>query len=64
MLLLSFKSVTTLYPPPLSPGYGPDLSILDSEASTSPDLNLNLNSYDLIAHGDADQLSLEIEKER
>ncbi|XP_018560774.1 merlin [Anoplophora glabripennis] len=58
------SSVTTLYAPPLSPGYGADLSILDSEASTSPDLNLNLNSYDLIAHGDADQLSLEIEKER
>ncbi|KAJ8921227.1 hypothetical protein NQ315_013699, partial [Exocentrus adspersus] len=56
------SSVTTLYPPPLSPGYGPELSILDSEASNSPDFNLN--SYDLIAHGDADQLSLEIEKER
>ncbi|KAJ8942498.1 hypothetical protein NQ314_010050 [Rhamnusium bicolor] len=50
--------------PPLSSGYGTELSLLDSEASTSPDLNLNLTSYDLIAHGDADQLSLEIEKER
>ncbi|VEN61503.1 unnamed protein product [Callosobruchus maculatus] len=59
------SSVTALYPPPLSPGYGPDLSILDNEPSGSPDLNLNITSYDLIVNGaDADQLSLEIEKER
>nr|CAI5817431.1 unnamed protein product [Callosobruchus analis] len=58
------SSVTTLYPP-MSPGYGPDLSILDNEPSGSPDLNLNITSYDLIVNGaDADQLSLEIEKER
>ncbi|CAH2005429.1 unnamed protein product [Acanthoscelides obtectus] len=59
------SSVTALYPPPLSPCYGPDLSILDNEPSASPDLNLNITSYDLIVNGaDADQLSLEIEKER
>ncbi|KAJ8972854.1 hypothetical protein NQ317_010278 [Molorchus minor] len=43
------------------PGYSPELAILDSDASTSPDFNLNVTSYDLIAHADADQL-LEIEK--
>ncbi|CAG9862549.1 unnamed protein product [Phyllotreta striolata] len=61
------SSVTTLYPPPLSPGYCQDLSIIESEASTSPDLNLNIlniTSYDHLANADADQLSLEIEKER
>ncbi|XP_023015416.1 ezrin/radixin/moesin family protein merlin [Leptinotarsa decemlineata] len=58
------SSVTALYPAPLSPVYVPDLSIMDSEASNSPDLNLNITSYDFIANADADQLSLEIEKER
>ncbi|KAG5871078.1 hypothetical protein JTB14_008970 [Gonioctena quinquepunctata] len=58
------SSVTALYQPPLSPVYVPDLSIMDSEASNSPDLNLNITSYDFIANADADQLSLEIEKER
>ncbi|XP_050500416.1 merlin [Diabrotica virgifera virgifera] len=60
----NFSSVTTLYQPPLSPGYGPDLSMIETEISTSPDLNLNITAYDLIANADADQLSLEIEKER
>lgn len=61
-----FQSVTNLYPGPLSPPYGADLSVLDAETGVvvSSDLNLHLNSYDLIAHADADQLSLEIEKER
>ncbi|CAG9830526.1 unnamed protein product [Diabrotica balteata] len=58
------SSVTTLYQPPLSPSYCPELSIIENEMSTSPDLNLNITSYDLIANADADQLSLEIEKER
>ncbi|KAF2880405.1 hypothetical protein ILUMI_25762 [Ignelater luminosus] len=57
------SSVTSLYSGPLSPQLHPDLLVLD-EPSSSPDLNLNINSYDLLAHGDADQLSLEIEKER
>lgn len=57
------QSVTNLYTAgPLSPQFGPELSVLEPETSVSPDLNLN--SYDLIAHADADQLSLEIEKER
>lgn len=58
------SSVTNLYHTgPLSPQFGPDLTVLEPpETSVSPDLNLN--SYDLIAHADADQLSLEIEKER
>ncbi|XP_072380178.1 merlin [Diabrotica undecimpunctata] len=58
------SSVTTLYQPPLSPSYCPDLSMIETEMSTSPDFNLNITSYDLIANADADQLSLEIEKER
>lgn len=56
--------MTTLYSAPLSPGYGPELTLLDNENSASPDLNLNITSYDLLANVDADQLSLEIEKER
>ncbi|XP_066255774.1 merlin [Euwallacea similis] len=57
------SSVATLYSAPLSPNnLHSELSLLETETSTSPDFNLN--SYDLIAHGDADQLSLEIEKER
>lgn len=59
-----FQSVPTLYSAPLSPTLAPELNMLDMDVNTSPDLNLNMNSYDLIAHGDADQLSLEIEKER
>ncbi|XP_025831027.1 merlin [Agrilus planipennis] len=60
------SSVTSLYPGPLSPQLPPDLPVLDSDSSPPPDhnLNINFNSYDLLAHGDADQLSLEIEKER
>ncbi|XP_019874743.1 merlin [Aethina tumida] len=58
------SSVPTLYSAPLSPTLAPELNMLDMDVNTSPDLNLNMNSYDLIAHGDADQLSLEIEKER
>ncbi|XP_050311046.1 merlin isoform X1 [Anthonomus grandis grandis] len=59
------SSVTTLYSAPLSPNnVRSELSLLDNDSTHTPDFNLNLNSYDLIAHGDADQLSLEIEKER
>ncbi|ENN72476.1 hypothetical protein YQE_10818, partial [Dendroctonus ponderosae] len=61
----SSPSVTTLYSAPLSPTtMHSELSLLESETSPSPDFNLNINSYDLIAHADAEQLSLEIEKER
>lgn len=62
MALFCLQSVTTLYP--LNQALSTDVSILDNETSTSPDFNLNVNTYDLIARGDADQLSLEIEKER
>ncbi|KAL1489430.1 hypothetical protein ABEB36_014325 [Hypothenemus hampei] len=59
------SSVTTLYSAPLSANHvHSELSLLENETTTSPDFNLNINSYDLIAHADADQLSLEIEKER
>jgi hypothetical protein len=58
-----FQSVTTLYSTSLSPCLGTDLSLLDGDVGTSPDLNLTLNAYDL-ANADTDQLSLEIEKER
>lgn len=58
------QSVGNLYTGSLSSQYGPDLSTLEPETSVLADLNLNITSYDLIAHGDADQLSLEIEKER
>ncbi|KAK9884192.1 hypothetical protein WA026_005145 [Henosepilachna vigintioctopunctata] len=55
------SSVSTLYAPPLSPTLTQDIHLLDSN---SPLLNLSLNSYDLLQNADADQLSLEIEKER
>ncbi|XP_045466070.1 merlin [Harmonia axyridis] len=56
------SSLNTLYAPPLSPPLTPDLNLLDHDSS--PLLNLSLNSYDLLQNADADQLSLEIEKER
>ncbi|EFA04811.1 Moesin/ezrin/radixin homolog 2-like Protein [Tribolium castaneum] len=58
----SATSVSTLYSASLSP-LGPDLSLLDGDVGTSPELNLTLNGYDL-TNADTDQLSLEIEKER
>ncbi|XP_060533208.1 merlin isoform X2 [Cylas formicarius] len=59
------SSVSALYSAPLSPNnIHSELSLYESEASTSPDFNLNINSYDLIVNADAEQLSLEIEKER
>ncbi|KRT83875.1 FERM domain containing protein [Oryctes borbonicus] len=54
------SSVSSLYPGPLSPTLQTDLPVLDCDPST----DLTLNSYDLIANADSDQLSLEIEKER
>lgn len=51
----------TLYSTPLNTTLSSDL-FLENEAS--PDFNFSTNSYDLIANGDADQLTLEIEKER
>ncbi|KAL3272225.1 hypothetical protein HHI36_022708 [Cryptolaemus montrouzieri] len=56
------SSVSTLYAPPLSPPLTPDINLLDNDNSAL--LNLSLNSYDLLQNADADQLSLEIEKER
>ncbi|KAF7283520.1 ezrin/radixin/moesin family protein merlin [Rhynchophorus ferrugineus] len=59
------SSVTTLYSVPYSSNnVHSELPLLETESSASPDFNLNINSYDLIANADAEQLSLEIEKER
>ncbi|XP_017787144.1 PREDICTED: merlin [Nicrophorus vespilloides] len=58
----SVNSVSSLYSNPLSP-QSPDLN--DPEpARSSPDLNLNSAAYDLYSTADADQLNLEIEKDK
>lgn len=57
------SSLSTLYAPPLSPPLTPDLNLLDTDNSALLNLG-SINSYDLMSNAEADQLSLEIEKER
>lgn len=63
-LIVLFQSVTSLLLP-MSSQLSSDLPMLSTDNSHH-DLNLNhsMNSYDLINTADADQLSIEIERER
>lgn len=59
------QPVPGLYPgPPLSPELPADLRTLPLESEPAPPSPADLTSYELMAHADVDQLSLEIEKER
>lgn len=54
-----------LYPgPPLSPEIPQEIRALPLEPEPAPPSPNDLNSFELMAHADVDQLSLEIEKER
>lgn len=59
------SSVPGLYPgPPLSPELPPEIRNLPLDPEPAPPSPADLTSYELMAHADVDQLSLEIEKER